>query len=664
MYNPKEDRVFENPFKDVDEQRERNGLVFRYIHGGFKDTNVKFSFCFPEKEQYEGRFYHFLSPFPGPNEELASLTPERKGMEDHVTFALTHGAYFVESNMGSGSAFGSNSDPTILYRSSAAVAEYSREVAREIYGGERPYGYVYGGSGGGYKTCGCIENTVAFDGAVPFVTACPVALPNIMTVTAHAVRILRDKLDSIADAIEPGSDHDIYSGLNEEEREAFQEVTKMGIPVEAWLGMKHADDGGFAVIAPAVRSIDPEYFVDFWNKPGYLGSVRDGSAVWDRIKLRTTIKKIYIPTQENTQQGTEPAIDGRNGVDTAWQKMIIGSKSDEKIYIEISELPENGFSYIKGINITFLSGKAQGKSLPLAALNGKMLIIEKAYGEGSLEDILSQAECGDEVLVDNSDYIAIQTYHRHQVPDAEYTVWDQFRSSDGTPKYPQRDNLICMGFAYQGAGSIQSGNIQGKVIMVNCLADGGACTWMSDWYRSKVGQIYAEDINNRFRLWVLEHCGHTDQEATADELHIPSYLGVLYQALIDIAAWVEKGIEPAATSNYKISDGQAFVPDTAQERRGIQPVVKLKVNGEKSAQVQVGEKVFLQAEVGFPESNSRITAIEWSFAGESYRLGKMEETYSYGKAGTYFVTVRVKINRTTDPFTEIQNLDRVRIVVK
>ena len=214
MYNPKEDPVFQNPYIDIEEERVRNEITFCYIHGGFEGTNVKFSFCLPKKEDYQGRFFHFLSPFPGPDEEMASL--ERTGLEDHITFALTHGAYFVETNMGSGSSFGDNNDPTMLYRSSAAAAEYSRETAVRLYGCPRPYGYVYGGSGGGYKTCGCIENTTAFDGAVPFVTACPVALPNIMSVTAHARRILRNKLDWIQDAVEPGSTHDIYSGLNED----------------------------------------------------------------------------------------------------------------------------------------------------------------------------------------------------------------------------------------------------------------------------------------------------------------------------------------------------------------------------------------------------------------------------------------------------------------
>ena len=662
MYNPKEDPAFQKPYIDVEEERIRKGIKLCYIHGGFSNTNVKFSFYFPEKGAYEGRFYQFLSPFPGPDEEMASMP--RTGLEDHITFALTHGAYFVETNMGSGSAFDGNEDPTMLYRSSAVCAEYSRETARRLYGCDRPYGYVYGGSGGGYKTCGCIENTTAFDGAVPFVTACPVALPNIMTVTAHARRILRNKLDWIADALKPGCDHDIVSGLNEEEREAFEEVCKMGVPKEAWIGMKQADEGGFAVIGPMVRMIDPQYYEDYWTKPGYLGTEKNSSAVRDRICFTTKIKTVYIPqVSGQAEEQNDKAVDGRNGVDTAWQKMIMSS-GNTKPYIEPENLSEHPFDYLFGLKVQIISGKAKGQELSICSVKDGKLVIEKAFGEGSLEECLAQIDPGDEICIDNSDYIAVQTYHRHQVPEAEYKAWDQFRNPDGTPKYPQRKDLLCYGFAYQGAGAIQSGDIQGKVIMVNCLADGGACTWMSDWYRKKVTEKFGGETDCQYRLWCMEHCGHTDQEHTNDPLHVPSYLGALYRALIDVAAWVERGVEPAKTSGYVIENGQPQIPETAEERKGIQPVVSVLANGEKRACISVGENVMFTATVGLPDEKSEIQSVEWSFEGEAYQKGETSVYHSYQKAGTYFAVVRVISNRGADPFTGVQNIDRVRVIVK
>ncbi len=64
IYDPKTDPRFQKPYIDADEWRERpmpDGSVipFRYIHGGFEDTGVKFLFCFPEANRYQGRFYKY-----------------------------------------------------------------------------------------------------------------------------------------------------------------------------------------------------------------------------------------------------------------------------------------------------------------------------------------------------------------------------------------------------------------------------------------------------------------------------------------------------------------------------------------------------------------------------------------------------------------------------
>ncbi len=36
--------------------------------------------------------------------------------------------------------------------------------------------------------------------------------------------------------------------------------------------------------------------------------------------------------------------------------------------------------------------------------------------------------------------------------------------------------------------------------------------------------------------------------------------GVLYQALRDVSAWVEKGVPPPPSTSYKVVDGQIVVP--------------------------------------------------------------------------------------------------------
>ncbi len=84
IYDAKKDPQFSKGFIDIDEMRTRTlddgrELPYRYMHGGFEGTDVKFSFCFPEKEAYEGRFYQYLSPFPGLGRRVGVSSGDRRG---------------------------------------------------------------------------------------------------------------------------------------------------------------------------------------------------------------------------------------------------------------------------------------------------------------------------------------------------------------------------------------------------------------------------------------------------------------------------------------------------------------------------------------------------------------------------------------------------------
>ena len=207
-----------------------------------------------------------------------------------------------------------------------------------------------------------------------------------------------------------------------------------------------------------------------------------------------------------------------------------------------------------------------------------------------------------------------------------------------------------------------------------------------------------DSIDNNFRLWYTDHALHGDIAVEDDPTHTVSYLGVLQQALLDLSAWVEKGIAPAATANYKIVDGQVVVPRTAAERKGIQPVVTAKVNGGKRAVVKVGEPVTFTAVIEVPENMGKVVTAVWNFEGLPDDFEKtdvhgwdfenskvfpvkavitptdktgstvtVKTAYTFTKPGTYFPTLRVASQRQGDAktaYTRIQNLDRVRVVVK
>jgi hypothetical protein len=118
------DTLFKEPYIDKDEWRDKP-VGHRYVHGGFKGTNTRFSFYFPPKEKYQSRFFQYIIPFPD-NEYLSQGA---SGEEDKIGFSIASGAYFIETNGGGRVDFGrhgSGADPTIgAFRANAASAQYS-----------------------------------------------------------------------------------------------------------------------------------------------------------------------------------------------------------------------------------------------------------------------------------------------------------------------------------------------------------------------------------------------------------------------------------------------------------------------------------------------------------------------------------------------------------
>jgi len=216
---------------------------------------------------------------------------------------------------------------------------------------------------------------------------------------------------------------------------------------------------------------------------------------------------------------------------------------------------------------------------------------------------------------------------------------------------------------------------------VESLWDSEAFPWQADWYRTKLKENMGDTLDNNFRLWFTDHANHGDLSNPNASTHVVSYMAVLHQALLDLSSWVEKGVAPAATTNYKIVDGQVVVPPTARERKGIQPVVTLRVNGGQRAEVKPGQPVTFNATIDVPPHAGKVIAAEWDFEGngtfgEKEKFNPSQEpgeqvtlkvTHAFSKPGTYFVTLKGVSQRqgdTTDNFTRIQNLDRVRVVVK
>jgi len=663
-----EDELFREPYIDVDEAR-AEPVPHRYVHGGFTGTDTRFSFYFPPAEAYEGRFYQHITPVP----ESEHLAPGLTGEEDKIGFSFASGAFFVETNGGGAADLRRvqfDNDPTIAaYRSHAAAALYAKSVAQSVYGPHRTYGYAFGGSGGGFRTIGAAENTRGvWDGFVPYVIGSPVAIPNVFTVRMHAMRVLRDVLDDVVDVIEPGSGRTIDDVLTGEQRAAFDEVTKMGFPPRAWYGHRTMGTQAFGVLYKSLGAMDPAYYQDFWTLPGYLGADPASSVHRDRVRLTSTVTRVYT-RQEAHETGLLRVGDGPSGgVDEAFKGSIAGP--DVVVAFRIADSPHTD---PMNAVITVRTGVAAGTEATSTGTEGDLVIVDFP----DLMPELRELRAGDEVSIDNSNLLAAQTYHRHQVPAAEFAVWDQFRLPDGSPKYPQRPQLLGPIMSRGASGTIQSGDIDAKMIVVESLHDREAFAWQADWYRSKVGEHLGDTTDGTLRVWMVDHALHGDVAYQEHPTHTVSYLGVLHTALRQVAAWAEAGVEPAPSTRYEVVDGQIALPAAAAERGGIQQTVTLTANGADRAEVATGEAVVLRAEAETPGHTSRIVELNWDFDDTGRFADRQsvaaaasvtqERRHVFREPGTHFVTVRAVAQQAADgesPFGRIQNLARVRVVVR
>lgn len=657
-------------FVDVDEVRQVP-VPHRFVYGGFRGTDARFAFYFPAPEQYGGRFIQ------GPVHQLR-LTGEVASKEE-IEFAFDSGAYLIETNNGGNEScltardcLSGRYDPAIRgYRVNAAAAKFSRSLAAEIYGDHRPYGYLYGGSGGAYMTLSSAENTSGvWDGFVPFVIGHPLAIPGHYTARIHALRVLRkrNKFPEIMDAIDPGGSGDPYARLNEEEAAAFREVTRLGFPPRGWWNHATMTGGALGLVGAYVPLMDPAYAEDFWTKPGYLGT--DPTPAGDsvraaRIQHPATVVTATPGIPAPPYEATGPAY---NYYIVAQYVVGVPPKG-----FVLSSLPGGD---LEGADLVITSGPGTGKSCPLFIVDRDRNIV--ACGGNSDPAVINSIEAGDGVRIDNSTYLALQTHHRHQVPTPDLYGWNQFRrGGHGTPIYPQRDVLVGPEGSRQASGSISNGRFHGKMIVVENLMDADAFPWSADWYRTKAKAALGQSLDDHFRLWFTDHAQHGDTSPSGGEAtaRTVDYRGVLQQALRDLNAWVEQGVPAPGSTSYQIDDAQVVVPATAAERRGIQPVVDLQANGGERAEVAVGRPVTLTAKIQVPPGTGKVVDAEWDFEGSGSFTGvdvrsadtvTLQATFSYSEPGTYFPVLRATSQREGDsdtPWAGIQNLGRVRVVV-
>ncbi|CVK96015.1 uncharacterized protein FMAN_13935 [Fusarium mangiferae] len=627
------DPLYSRPVIDS-ETHEALPIPHLRVSGHFEGTVVDFNIYLP-KNGWKGRFFQLVYPLQN------STASDRE-----IGFGAESGGYTVRAS----------GLPT--YRGDAATAKFSMVVAREYYKpkANKIHGYIYGGSGGSLVTVGAMENTIGiWSGTVTLVQAVPVSINN-WSVRALAGLVLQNKSAEIEESLWPGGSGDVYSTFSPTERKVFEEATALGVPVKGWerFHVTGASESLWesmkSVSGSAVMRMDSTYVEDFWKKPGYLGTEK--SELGDIFCEEMLDYETFI---------TCIRYDANNvPVELNLDRTL---KSARTYWLDITILSSDGKTLGK------IAGKGHDNS------NDKTVALHPNNDPA----ILSLIQEGTQVHISNQMFLAMHALHRYSVPKRSgFYGYDYLRDSKRTPIYPQRSVLVAEQMARSASGGATfAGKFNGKMIVMDNLMDVDAFPWHADWYKNQVREVYGDGIDNKFRLHYTENADHQMGPVVGSKSsRVVDFTGMYEQHLRDLSVWCETGTYPSTSTNYTISNSQVRLPATALERKGIQPVVDLSVNGSKQVEVKTGTTVTFGVHVEVPPGAGIITSLQCDFEGtgnfvkKSFREVRQSAdtavSYTYYRQGTFFPAVRAashKEGNIDSPYGLALNLGWMKVVV-
>ncbi|HLS98423.1 MAG: tannase/feruloyl esterase family alpha/beta hydrolase [Porticoccaceae bacterium] len=682
------DGYFGKPYIDQDEFRDKPS-PHRFIHGGFENTDTRFAFYFPKLSSYRGRMFQPLEGGHGGNE--VTFGGGMLGqMFQRIALSERLGGYMVESNQGH---IGDNVDPRAgddpgLYgwRASAESARFSKFIAAQVYGKAPHHAYIYGGSGGGRRSPMCLENAPdVYDGCMPSTSGGEIAEPgNNKRVASggpigfgqmfNVQRILgKARLMAVADAMAPGGSGNPFAGLDTTEAEELARLYRLGFPRgnesmilepmgQIWLWTSIADD---------LQREDPEYFANFWTKPGYVGHDRPDAVKGDLINTTATVKRLLSARDLNES----PEFAGPEYQTMRIFAAMIGGAGPAYEMPYAVELEGVGPGYRLGTGLRVLTGKAAGRQLYATGIAGDVFAGD-GHGEANLKRFTDVAP-GDKVEVDNRAFLAFCYYARHHVIDERQF---DFLLLDGQPIYPQHPVPKMSPLM----GNCYSAQYEGKLLWIHHTHDSSVWPANGLLYAGAVARVQGEEAAARkFRIRWTENAEHgppsivPPEPNRASNTRLVDFTGIYEQSLADLVDWVENGVEPLG-SRYAYADGRILLPDSADERGGIQPVVKVSANGGARAEIKAGDTVNLEVDAGVAEGAGTIVSIQWDFDGAgkfpvsqegvdgTQRTLRLQTTQRFDKPGTYFVSALVHAHREGDMAAtrqRVANLAQARVVV-
>jgi hypothetical protein len=657
-----EDDYFGAPFIDVDEWRAAPHR-HRFVHGGFTGTETRFSFYFPPDERYRGRFLSALEGGVGGHEtRAADLQGDRLGS---IGFAFANGAYLVESNnghiaVGPATSRGAQHGSITTFRATAESARFARHVAYAIYG-ERPHhGYIFGPSGGGWRTILCMENTRGiWDGAVPYISPAGNGM-SFPCAVGNLARVLGSDLRRVVDAWEPGGSGAPFTGLSTRQRQELATLYRAGMQpgAEAQLLTPAFELGVLLLTSRMTADHDQRYFSEFWEATGYAGAdgELDGELIDDVVRVTALVSAGELVAQSSS------ALDA-----VAPDARTVDPATPVALRVSGGEI-----SRARGADVVVREGVAAGRTHKCLGILADTLVLDFARTP------LAGIACGDLLRLDNHDYLAYCHAYRHQIdlssPDCAQFV------NGGVPIFPQRP----VGVPDALAGVPTTGRFDGRMIYLSNLTDtlaspvGGTVTYMG-----RVREQMGDEASDRLRVWLNENAGHVIPSRRpagpppVTETRIIDYEGSVEHAVRAMIDWVEEDIEPPPDTRFAYDDGRITLAPTAAARRGIQPAVVASVDGGTTVRAAVGQPVRLEVRAEAPPGAGRIIAAEWDFEGRgtwphrhdvdgcSHRL-TAAVNHAYAEPGIYFPCVRVASHGAGDtaaPDGRVLNLARLKVEV-
>jgi hypothetical protein len=679
------DDWFGAPYLDVDEWRTTidGAYQYRFVHGGFADSDTRFTCYFPPAADWRGRM---LFPVEGGLGGYEDTCETIQGfILDQLGIGFRLGAYVVESNAGHRGVeldARAGEDPSIYgYRAHAESARVSKFVAEQVYGRGPGTSLAYGGGGGGMRAQLCLENTDVFDGAMPYVGVAETMAPSTFEVperqrflrsatstrfgtVLNVHRVLGDKLKAVIDATEPGGSGDPFAGLDTHQREELATLYRLGFATgcEALISEPVGATSAWSWLADGMVAEDPEYFRAFWCEPGYVGHDAPEALAPYLVQTKAVVTRVVTATELLAMATSIPGVG-------ALAKFMVGMKGPDFPCGVVVDGHIEG--HLIGASVRIASGAAAGRSLYVGGLADDVWYLDGAGENGTAR--LAGVVPGDELLVDNRDFLAYCYSYRHHAPP----TGPGRPEVDGVLLYPQHP--LPRSAALLGGPA--SGVFTGKLLLLPATHD--ASVWPSSAVAllERIAEVQGPDAPLRTRIRWMENAENLPgsfippKNGLAMTTRFIDYNPLVEQSLHDLAAWVEDGVAPSSTQ-FAFSDGRLRLAADAEVRGGIQPVVVATANGSSRAEVSVGEPVVLGVDAAVPAGAGAVVTVEWDVDGGGAFAHPIElspaaqvrltTTYVYDRPGTYFPSVRVLSHRegaTDAKYRLIPNLGRCRVVV-